>query len=233
MNVAVYTAIFANYDLLIPCPVDVGATEMVCFTDVPTRAKGWDARVVDRKFDSPWLENRYYKILAHIHFPDVEYSIYHDGCMVLAVRAEELLAHLGSNDIAVFRHFAHNDIYDEAEAYLENGGVDPKYIHCQIEHYRQEGYPEDIGFYACGVIVRRHTDRMRRFNQFWWREQSKPQYAARADQIGFAYTKWKTGMEFGLLPRESWPGLFSVTDYFYRSDHQPKVLRGLTRPRVF
>lgn len=210
----IYTTVFNNYDLLIPAS---SPGERICFTENPIQSRGWDVRLVERKFDNPWLENRYYKALAHVQFPNVDYSIYHDATVGLRVEPEILLDFLGDNDLAVFPHFGHADIYDEADAYIRIGKTSAEEINRQIDPYQADDYPDGFGFHACTVIVRKHTDAVRAFNEYWWQEIQK--YDARPDQISFAYTRWKTGLKVGLIPFDLWPTRFSSNEMFFRTKH--------------
>lgn len=66
-----------------------------------------------------------------------------------------------------------------------------------MARYRAEGLPEDAGLIEAPVILRRHTDAIRRLNESWWGEIVR---ASRRDQLSFNYVAWKLGLRYGTFP---------------------------------
>lgn len=206
MNIVVYTPVFGNYDTLrppfpddnLPAGYDV---RHVCLTDglnaqnVPGREYVLPKRYYQ---DDPRRESRRCIALSHEYFPDADVTIMHGGSLELHVPAMTAVSWLeGNNDIAALRHPDRNCIYDEAVVVVATGKDKPENVWPQMQAYRADGYPEHNGLAACTIIVRRHTDRIKRFNEFWW-EQTR-QYSVR-DQLSFNYSCWKLGMSYGIIP---------------------------------
>jgi hypothetical protein len=224
-NVVVYTAIFNHYDALTRAPDD--GQLRVCFTDSPVPSRGWSVRVVGLE-GSPRNVNRWYKMYPHVCLPEAEYSIYMDGNKQLMGSVDEILSYLGDNDIAMYRHPWHQDMFSEGERAIELGKVprDPM-VSC-LDRYRDLGVPEDAGFYACNIIVRRHTDAMARLSDLWWDEYKHcPEWA---DQTAFAYARWATETPVSELPADLWPGRSSRL--FSSRDHVPKLLDRFERSQA-
>lgn len=221
MNLVAYTAIFEGFDKLTPVP----ATDVpfICFADVlPEGSDGWNVRLVKRQFHSPRREARMYKLLSHQWFPGADITLWLDGAIELKIDPSEIVAHLGTNDLAVFRHIHRNCIYEEAKAILRLFKAPENLVREQVAHYRQEGMPENNGLVASHIVARRHTEVIERFNNAWWGELTR--FTAR-DQMSFNYVCWKPGLEYSLFP----DSLFGKA--FVRHDHWRYVQDRLERQR--
>jgi len=135
---------------------------------------------------------RRHKLLSHELFPNAEYSIWLDGTMKLITSPEDLLKSLGDNDIALFKHKERSCIFEEAEAVINSKKDNPEIVKAQMEFYREQGFPERQGLAATGVLIRRHTPKVKEFNELWWSLVDK--FSVR-DQLSFQYCLWKLKMD--------------------------------------
>jgi len=197
-EVVVYTAVFGGYDAIIPTMFPHDGRH-VCFTDVevsfPTR---WEVRQIKRRFDDPQLEARMYKLLAHQWFPRASYSVWHDGNMSLKIRPDQAVQYLGAHDVAMFAHPKRACVYEEARVILEMKkalGFEIS-IGTQAKEYKRRGYPAQHGLAATGLVVRRHTEAVARFNDAWWSELAR--YSNR-DQMSVNYVLWRLGMDYAVI----------------------------------
>lgn len=203
-TVVVYTAIFGGYDDLLP--VDADEMPHVCFTDKQVNVPGWDVRVVQSQ--NPCRDARMYKLLAHQWFPDVDISIWKDGCFDFAPgKIVEFMSCLGNNDLALFAHPSRNCVYQEAEAVIELGKAPAAQVREQMAKYRQDGYPAGNSLAATGVVIRRHTASITRLNDAWWSELMR--FTMR-DQLSFDYICWKNGLAYSIIPGNCWRNEFCV-----------------------
>lgn len=208
-NIVVYTAVFGRYDTLRPARYP-----SLCFTDgeMPPVA-GWEYRTVFAGRGPKWA-NRHCKLLVHEHL-DMEYSIYHDGNVELLTDPRELIEkHLRDTDIAVFAHPTRTCVYEEAKACIREGKAPAIEVHPQMDRYRAESYPAHNGLAACWVLLRRHTNAVRRLNEFWWKEYAK---GAKRDQLSFNYACWKLGMPYTPIPGDLFKG---TSKDFQRTRHK-------------
>lgn len=199
-DIVVYTVIFRGYDELRPPLVINKDVDYICFTDVPLpNIHPWQQCLVTPKRDAPRRYAKMYKILSHQLFPQKQYTLYHDGNIRLKTDPVEALDRwLTSYDMAVCQHQHRNCIYDEAECCLEGGpSYEPERIKAQMRKYRAEGYPEHNGLGTTTVILRRHTDEIREFNEAWWDEMVN--HSVRG-QLSFNYVCWKLGVEYDVIP---------------------------------
>lgn len=133
-----------------------------------------------RKFESPIMNAKIYKVLPHL-FMDVEYSVWIDANVKLAVPPERLLEIMES-DVMVFAHWDRDCIYEEADACIANNQGEPLRIRNQMRDYRKRGVGRHSGLAACGVIVRKHTEEVATMNEKWWSHICR--YSVR-DQLSF------------------------------------------------
>lgn len=122
-----------------------------------------------------------YKVLSHLYIKD-EYSIWIDANIELKVSEQELIDLLGEEEIAAFPHPYFDCLFDEANACMAWKKDDPEIIKKQIERYKN--FPKHAGLWACGVLIRKHTERIKRLNEQWWAEICR---GSVRDQISFPY----------------------------------------------
>lgn len=120
-------------------------------------------------FVSPRMNAKIFKILPHLFMKD-EYSVWVDGNIYPKKTEEEYVSLLGDNDIAVLKHPERDCVYEEAGFCKIKGKDTAEHIDPQVQRYRQAGYPANNGLYACGFIIRRHTEEMKRLCERWWAE---------------------------------------------------------------
>ena len=188
----VYTSIIGGKDTLKDNQNTTGA-KFVAFMDKPVESKIWEIRDSCKEFIDPVRNAKKHKILPHLYFPDAEYSLWIDGTMTLKVPLEELVnKYLKDTDIAMFKHPYRDCLYDEALACINLGLDNPDTIKKQVEEYNLEGYLPRRGLFEATVILRRHTNEIRAFNEIWWDE---IQWGSRRDQISLPYVLHKTATD--------------------------------------
>ena len=190
MQATVYTAIFGNYDNLKAPSVVERDADYVFLTDWEKAVPApWQKRIVKRKFKDNRRESRRCKILAHEFFPGP--TIWHGGNIQLNQLPSVVLEKmLGDAEIAAFRHPHRSCLYEEAEICKDWKLDSAEKIDKQMARYRREGFPAKFGLTACWFLIRRNTDRVREFDNMWWKELSSIR-----DQLSFDYVRWKTGMK--------------------------------------
>lgn len=192
----VYTAITGGYEVL-RNQTTHGAT-FVAFRDEPTPSRCWQVIPACREFADANRNAKIHKVLAHRYFPDRKYSLYIDGSILLNALPSDLIeSYLGEYDLVVHRHPDRDCLYREAEICARYGLDPPDLIAAQVNRYRREGYPEGNGLSELPVILRRHSDRVSRFNELWWGEIER---GSKRDQISFPYAVAKAGVRVGYFP---------------------------------
>jgi hypothetical protein len=104
---------------------------------------------------------------------------------------------LRDSDIAMFKHYKRDCIYDEAKVCKKMKLDDPGIIDRQMAKYKKEGYPAKNGLNEGTIILRRHTKKIEEFNNLWWSEISS---GSRRDQLSLNYCLWKLRLRPATFP---------------------------------
>ncbi len=208
-KVVVYTAIFGDAVKLYPQKTIAGI-DFICFSDRMHTADGWKVKVVPEHIKGDATRNnRYYKILPHLHLEEYDYSVYIDGDFVVVSSPMPIIDSMKDNHMLVFDHQQtakdpRNCIYKEHEAILalhQQKGVlkdDLETINQQITSFKEKGYPANYGLIKGGVLIRKHKEPdVIKAMEAWWHFISN---FSKRDQLSFNYVAWEQDFKFGYLP---------------------------------
>lgn len=194
-KVITYTTLFGTYDNLRTPKV---GGRFLCFTDQNLLWCGWILQKVTPTLSAA-KEARRYKLQPYLYMTS-EYSIYVDANFEVNIQAERALKLLGDADIAVHRHPDRDCLYAEAAVCEAWGKAPGPVLQQQVQAYEASGYPRGNGLYEGGIIIRRHTPRIRALGEAWWKEVST--HSTR-DQISFPYVCWRLGIEPKVIPGQA------------------------------
>jgi hypothetical protein len=200
----VYTAVFGDYDD-VPAVDARWACDFLCFTDNPRLAPGgWQVVVVPRG-EPPADANRRYKMLPHLYLPEYERGLYVDGNIRIVSDPTPLFGKYLDHDLlALPRHPERTCAYQEARRCVERGLVDAQTVEAQMSRYAAEGFPENWGLTANGIILRRHLDpAVAALMEAWWKEYSG---GGRRDQLSLPYLIWKSGIGMAWMEESALSG---------------------------
>jgi hypothetical protein len=165
--ITAYTVILRQYDNL-RTPKAVGGGRYVCFTDRPRSIPPWETQAFPQIAGDPARNCRIPKCLPHLLL-DADISIYMDGAFTPLVSLDRAADLLGDADIALYDHPGDNESYhDERNWYRTFHGYIPDDIERTYQRYVAEGIPADRGWFAGGLVIRRHNERVERFNELWF-----------------------------------------------------------------
>lgn len=207
----IYTCNFGGKDNLSEDINGQGA-RLVCFTDNPElKSKKWEIILVPKVFLDVRRNSRIPKILPHIFFPNEDYSLYLDGNIICKIPLKRLIAEwLAETDIAVFGHSTRNCLFDEAAECIRLELDSKDVIEAQIDRYKD--FPRHRGLYQGGVILRKHTAKMKRLNEAWWAEYC---VGSKRDQISFPYVVEREGVAINAIKSHAY-----VHPYFEMDNHK-------------
>lgn len=157
----IYTAITGNKD---PRREDI-----ICFSSY-------------KKFKDDMLNAKVYKVLSHYYDSDL-WSIWIDGNLKLKVPEEKLIELAQGHEITVFKHPYRNTVYEEFEELIDRKLDDVFLLRDQMKRYKSEGFKGDK-LSACYLIIRKHTDNVKRKNEKWM---SEILIGSKRDQCSFDY----------------------------------------------
>jgi hypothetical protein len=195
-KIIVYSANIGGYDeFRIPIIYDPNI-RYILFTDNKYfKSDVWEVNHVD--FVNDKLDNRrkarYIKINPHIVLPNHDISIWVDHCFTPRFENVNSLINnikfTNNTNIMIFNHSWRSCIYQESEEVLKKKLEKPDIVKNQMEKYKKEGFPFDLGLFETGFIVRRNNDIVNNFNNVWSNEVVN--FSGR-DQLSQMYSSWKT-----------------------------------------
>lgn len=213
MKIAVYTTIFGGYTPLRILPPQTVPAEYFCITDIPsnlsvnsdhsdpnksvkwtvieTGIPRWD--LVDR------LKAKFFKMFPWEieDLKSFDVWIYIDGSIQVTSDkfVEYCVKHL-KGDICLFKHPDRNCIFQEANASVDLVKYKNENINGQMAFYHTF-FPTDKGLYACGIVVRKSSAKIKDLMQKWWWEQIKFTYQ---DQLSFPVVCDEMGIVPDIFP---------------------------------
>lgn len=207
MNV-IYTVITGGKDTLSE-DINTRGAIAVCFTDDPTlKSEKWEIRTIPSLYKDVRRDSRTVKMLPHIFFPEAKHSLYLDANIICKVPIQRLIDEwLQDADISVFQHHTRDCLFDEAQECIRLGLDDKEVIEQHVARYAD--FPKHKGLYQCGVILRRHTPKIKRLNEAWFAQYMT---GCKRDQVSFPYAIETEGVAINTI--HSFAHLHQYFEYF-------------------
>lgn len=198
-----YTVITENYDRLKPITVPIRPSERyICFSDRPRYQAPWIIQPIPPVTLDQRRASRIPKILPHLVMPEATESIYMDGAFSLSMSARQAFSTIGDADIGLFAHPTNKSIHDEHQFYKNLHGYIPDDVEAEYQKYVSQGLPITGQFYAGGVILRKHNDKVKEFNECWMEAHMS---GSTNDQFSLYYAVVTTGVKVKILgPDNLW-----------------------------
>lgn len=180
MNTA-YTVITGGYDELKPPKVISEDWEYVVFSDTFIDVPPWQCVITKN-------HNRFIKIKAEDLFRNI--TLYVDGSIEIIGDLNEFIKEV-PNWYSAWKHPHRSSVKEEAKAVVSLKGCDPIEVNEMMARYKKEGFRDNMGLAACGVLLRDLSDKsVRRINSIWYNEWLG---GPGRDQLSFMYSFWKAG----------------------------------------
>ena len=224
-RIVVYTAIFGNYDILMPPNVLDNDIDYICFSDVPRDDYGiWHIKQTPFYHPDPTRMARYVKLNPFFLLPDYDYYIWVDGNVSINCNIKEFIGHLKSNNnnLGLIPHPLRSNYLEEAEACKTLKKDIPKLIDRQTKDYLKNDIEIDAGLFETNVMVIKNIPSTKELFNFWWHQVNR--YSKR-DQLSLVWV-------FNKFPKKVYPILskgISVREsnqfnYFTHRDMQKIVI---------
>lgn len=202
MNLVVFTTILGpDTDRLRSIRRPNPDVHYICFTDQRVEAVGWDIIQVLPEA-KPNIHSRRLKILAHQTLapwqPDV--SLWMDAAFELHCDPVPVMHKwLEGVEMVALRHPHRDNIKEEGAQIIKLGLADATLIERQIADARDAGFPVDAqaAITSTGFCFRRHTERVARFNECWWRLFTKAGHGR--DQMSVDWALWECSVPLRYL----------------------------------
>ncbi|MFN3555779.1 MAG: glycosyltransferase domain-containing protein [Bacteroidales bacterium] len=196
----VYSCVTGDYDNIQPLFYKSKDCDYILFTDNPSlKPEGWEVRLMNNfPVQNRVLLAKMPKVLPHRFLKEYDYSIWIDGNYDLIGDISELISYLDTRPLGLFPHSnGHKTIEQEALKVIELKKADPVIVKKQLRNYKSKGFPDNLGVYEAGILVRKHfDDHLMEVMEAWWHEIKN--YSAR-DQLSLPYVLWKHKLDFKVL----------------------------------
>jgi len=219
--IVVYTAISQGYDdLKEPSYISEGV-DYICFSDNPSlKSKIWKiVPFLDKELDNV-RKCRQAKILPHKFLSGYKYSIWVDGNINITNDINDLIVkHFkkSNHEFVTFRHPSRNCVFLEAEECIKQKKDNKQTIKKQMNKYKSEDLPVNVGLVESNVILRNHNSHnLISVMEDWWKE---IEHHSRRDQLSFNYVAWKNSFNYETLEGSSRGG----NNYFSLGKHKIKL----------
>jgi len=211
MKIAIYTAIYDNYELLRD-PIRVPGLDYICFTDnLNLTSNVWYVKYLRNTHISGFgsMFVKYIKLNSQRYLSEYDYVIWLDANII--VKSKELLKYLAaklySTNILLFKHYDPNPnlsrscAYEEAEfasVYLDK--YKKEKLNQQVKDYKDVGFPEKWGLFQSGVFMKNNKcSAMLKFDRAWLHEIYKYGEVFPQCQVSLPYCLWKTNIKYDIV----------------------------------
>lgn len=204
-SIVAYTCVTDGYDSLKQPLVISKGIDYICFTDNMNIISGiWKLRPIpdELKMLNKVKQQRVIKICPHRYLKDYDISVWVDGSILILNDLSKFISSYDLEKCPLYTrvHPSRKCIYKEAKACIRLGKDTSKNIEAQVEAYREDGYPKNIGMAETGILLRKHNDiKCQLLDNLWASELLK--YSHR-DQLSFNYACWKMHFVPGTLVNE-------------------------------
>ena len=213
-RVAVYTAIFEDYDKLNEPKQTENEIDYFCFTDNPSLVSNtWNIILLTSLYRDSRMSARALKILSHKVMMNYDFSVWVDGsCTIMSSIVNFVFNLCEGKNISSFKHSRRDCIYKEARTCQLLGKDEFSIINKQIDWYKSQRYPKNNGLVMTGILVRKNKENdTRTLNEEWWNIVDN--YSNR-DQLSFNFILWKHNIKNKVLEIEP-----SFKYFFYINLH--------------
>ena len=131
---------------------------------------------------------RYLKIITP-HFHDYAVSVWVDASIEINCDLTKFADKYLTDDVdMVLMEHGRDCIYEEAKECIKRKKDSERRIIQQIQWLEKQNYPKHNGMVGTGILIRRHTNKVRNLMLRWW---MVVKYMSRRDQLAFNYALWK------------------------------------------
>jgi hypothetical protein len=192
-TLVVFTAVIGLTEPLRAPRVVAPRVRYLCFSDAPCDVPPYEWIPVPET-DEPRKVSRQIKILAdHPILRAADMTLWHDASYQLRRDPAWVVRRLHKTDVVALRH-QRESLEEEARRVARYGYVELDAALATVARYRQAGFdPHHLT--AGGLLGRRTTDAVRRFNELWWKESQT--YWGGRDQPSLNFCAWKAGVTVG------------------------------------
>lgn len=203
MRFVVFTAVIGDTDALKAAPSFSGV-DYVCYSDRTQDPElGWKIVRVSPENDGPIALARKIKILAHTRdeLMDADATLWIDAAyQLLADPVSVALEVFWKYDMAALRHPDRHGYYEEGLELIRLKKAPADLVNRQMLAYRRHGFFSGVeapDLTTTGLLFRRNSHRMQKFNRCWWAEFQSAGHLR--DQMSVDFAVWRMGIDLHYL----------------------------------
>ena len=195
-----YTAVFGRRRAFRIPKISIPDVDKICFTDLNLHVPFYKIKKMELNHLDRIRRQRFVKIcIPDEIFDNYEYSVYVDCKRNCIVDFEYILSFMEKDaDFVTRQHRKRRCIYDEGMICITQGKDSKEIILKQLDFYRSENYPVHNGLQYTFLLLRRHTEKLKKFSRLWWEQLEKHSFR---DQISLPYVAWKHDVKISLCGR--------------------------------
>jgi hypothetical protein len=199
VDVLLITALYGGYDSMKHPPPQEGDVKCVLLTDDPTvTSPVWDVVLWPKPHMIGLLAAKAPKMLPML-YGDAAASVWVDASVdVLSPTFAVEAASYAKDGFATWPHPWNTSLDAEAAESLQQSRYRGQRLPQQVQRFYQEGLPRPAAPRHTAVVARAHNALTELTGRFWDAEYEW----SMADQIGFTYACWKTGVPMYDLPAD-------------------------------
>lgn len=243
-KIAIITSIYGNYDNLKEHHINnKNKVDWYCFTDNNIQSDFWT--IINTPYHINNMNNehneynnyynnineddiknmmsaKYYKINPHEIdiLQNYDYYIWIDGSIILQQEfINNVLSIINNNHKLInFKHHKRNNIKEELNDSLTINKYINKGLENQYNEYIADNFPDNIGLFENGIIIRKNDNNINKVFDEWWIHNLKYSYQ---DQISYPYVLWKHNLLPDYIINENifYNNNYSYIDYSLLQNH--------------
>lgn len=194
-QIAVYTAIYGKYDHINEPMYKDAKCDYYIFTDMDINVSSYWKKIeydFPKEINTPFLKNRYVKMLPHKCLKDYRYSIYIDGNLTVTSEISIYFNNFNcKSGIGMHLHPSNTSIYEEVKYNLKLNKISQDEARKVINLYKKNKMPSDFGMTECNVILRDSNNYVCNYiMDTWWKYISS---GVKRDQLYFTFVLYILG----------------------------------------
>lgn len=194
-KIIVYSVNTGGYDELCDYKIIDPNVRYILFTDNKYfKSNFWEVQHVDflKHLNDNRRIARYLKLNSHLILPYHTISIWIDNCFSPKINNfSKLLIDNDFENVMCYKHDVRDCSYEEAKKIIEYKLDYNFLVESQMNKYKNEKFPEKMGLFSTGFMIRKNNDKVKYFNEVWWKELNE---GSSRDQLSQVYSAWKTNI---------------------------------------
>lgn len=197
-KIAIYTAVFGNYDRICePLYIDPNCDYYI-FTDIDIPHDSvWKKRIIEfpEYVNTPFLKNRYVKMLPHIVLKEYDVSFYIDGNLQLVTTPSLYMKNFDSKiGIGMHKHPSNVNLFEEVKYNVKLNKITNEEAKTIRKLYKLNNMPKNYGMFECNAILRdSQNDICIKIMEQWWKAVFN---GIKRDQLYFTFVLFKNNYKF-------------------------------------